>query len=468
MRGTNLRRLLIITSIGDNKSSYNYQSRILMKKILIIILLFTGAKIHAQEDQTISLVVSGDGKNKSEATEAALRNAVEQAFGAFISSETVINNDEFVSDNINMLSQGSVLKYDILTAYQLPDGSYSITAKALVSISAIQKFTESKGHITTIEGGLFGLNIRLAKLQADSEEKVIIDIIKKGWQILKTSTDYSLEIVPPRKSNIQIDLQNLLHEGGYMDYYPQAENLNSTDIYRIRCIVECKPNSNLDIFIDYFLGTLNSIKMSPSEVEFAKTSGTQIYGIWNSTGRENEWADLADSERMYYLRSVKSLWYINYLFEVATLGLLNYDIVSNDSILSYNPLSKFRHIKDNSELYRAVAILSEDEQLSIIDKDHFILTLGFHRRQLGAGRDLAFKYPTDFEEINGLHYFNLYKRDHLIPINRYGHGIYHFNGWAWDSFKETRTSMNERYHVVDFYLPVADVERIKNVEVKGR
>lgn len=440
----------------------------MMKKFLILIFLFTGASIHAQEDQVVSLVVSGDGKNKREATEAALRNAIEQAFGAFISSETVINNDEFVGDNITMLSQGSVLKYDILTEYQLPDGSYSITTKALVSISAMQKFTESKGHITTVEGGLFGLNIRLAKLQAESEEKVVIDIVKKGFQILKTSIDYSLEVIPPRKSNIQVDLQNLLNEGGYMDYYPQAESLNSKDIYKIRCIVECKSNSNLDIFIDYFLGTLNSIKMSPSEVEFAKNSGTKIYGIWNSTGRENQWADLADSEKMYYLRSVKSLSYINYLFEMATLSLLNYDIVSNDSILSYNPLDKFGHIENYSELYSEVANWSTDKQLSIIDNDHFILTLGFHRRQLGAGRDLAFNYPTDFEEINDLHYFSLYKRDHMIPINSYGHGILHYNGWAWDSFKETRTGMNTRYHVVDFYLPLADVERIKNVKVNRR
>lgn len=435
-----------------------------MKKFLILFILFTGVKIHAQEDQTISLIVSGDGKNKREATEAALRNAIEQAFGAFISSETVINNDEFVSDNINMLSQGSVLKYDILTTYQLPDGSFSITTKALVSISAMQKFTESKGHVTTIEGGLFGLNIRLAKLQVESEEKVLIDIVKKGWQILNTSIDYSLEVVPPRKSNIQIDLQNLLNEGGYMDYYPQAENLNSTDIYKIRCIVECKPNSNLDIFIDYFLGTLNSIKMSPSEVEFAKTSGTEIYGIWNSTGRENQWAN---SEDAIYLRSIKSLSYINHLFEVATLNLVNYNIVSNDSILSYNPLSKFGHIKKNSELYRAVANLSKEEQLSIIDKDHFILTLGFHRRELPLGQGLAFKYPSDFKEKFGFYYFNLYKRDYLIP-NGYGGRIYHFNGWAWDSFKETNTGMNVRYHVVDFYLPLADVERIKNVEISRR
>ena len=442
-----------------------------MKKFLILFILFTGVKIHAQEDQTISLIVSGDGKNKREATEAALRNAIEQAFGAFISSETVINNDEFVSDNINMLSQGSVLKYDILTTYQLPDGSFSITTKALVSISAMQKFTESKGHVTTIEGGLFGMNIRLAKLQVESEEKVFIDIVKKGWQILKTSIDYSMDVIPPRKSNIQEDLQNVLKEGRNMDYSPQAENLNSTDIYKIRCIIECKPNSNLDIFIDYFLGTLNSIKMSPSEVEFAKTSGTKIYGIWNSTGRENEWAN---SEDVIYFRSIKSLSYINYLFELATLSLVNYDIVSNDSILSYNPLSKFGHIKNNSERYRAVANLSTEDQLSIIDKDHFILTLGFHRRESPLGHGLAFKYPSDleymneyYEEKNGFYYFNLYKRDYLIP-NGYGGRIYHFNGWARDSFKETNTGMNVRYHIVDFYLPLADVERIKNVEISRR
>lgn len=437
-----------------------------MKKILLLILLLYGANINAQQDQTISLVVSGDGNTKREATEAALRNAIEQAFGTFISSETVINNDEFISDNITMLSQGSVLKYEILSAFEFPDGKHSITTRAIVSISAMQKLTESKGHVTTIAGGLFGMNIRLAKLQAESEEKVMKDIFKKSHEILKTSIDYSLEVIPPRKSNIQVDLQNLLSEGSYSDYYKQAENLNTSEIYKIRCIIECKPNSNLDIFIDYFLGTLNSIKMSPSEIEFAQTSGTEIYGIWNSTGRESHWADV---ENAIYLRSKNSILYINHLFKISTLSLLNYDLVSNDSIIGYNPLSKFYPVNTISELYSEILYLSYEDQLNIIDKDHYILTLGFHNRESDSGGELAFNYPSGFDEKYGIYYFNLYNTNYVVK-DYYAQSsrIRHFNGWAWDNFKETTGDMNVRYHVVDFYLPLADVERINNIEINRR
>ena len=70
-----------------------------MKHIVIsIIALFslTGV-IFAQK--SVSLVVVGEGASKEEAVQSALRSAIEQSYGAFVSSNTTILNDELVLCN---------------------------------------------------------------------------------------------------------------------------------------------------------------------------------------------------------------------------------------------------------------------------------------------------------------------------------------------------------------------------------
>ena len=61
----------------------------IFKSLLLIasLLVFTQHAAQAQEaDKTVTLVVNGQGKTPDEAKQNALRSAIEQAFGAFISS----------------------------------------------------------------------------------------------------------------------------------------------------------------------------------------------------------------------------------------------------------------------------------------------------------------------------------------------------------------------------------------------
>ena len=53
----------------------------------------------------ITLVVDGEGKDKTEATKNALRSAIEQSYGTFVSANTVILNDELVKDEIVLCRQ---------------------------------------------------------------------------------------------------------------------------------------------------------------------------------------------------------------------------------------------------------------------------------------------------------------------------------------------------------------------------
>lgn len=116
-----------------------------MRKLLLIATLFLSFFVNAQEDKTITLTVSGSGKTLEEAKTNALRSAIEQAFGAFISSKTEILNDQVVADQMASVSSGNIKSYEVLNESQLPDGSWGVTLKTIVSVDKLTSFVEAKG-----------------------------------------------------------------------------------------------------------------------------------------------------------------------------------------------------------------------------------------------------------------------------------------------------------------------------------
>ena len=116
-----------------------------MKKMLLIFAILISFQIEAQEDKTVTLTVSGTGKTLEEAKTNALRSAIEQAFGAFISSKTEILNDNLVKDEVVSVSNGNIQKYDIVSQVEIPNSGYAMTLNATVSISKLTSFAQSKG-----------------------------------------------------------------------------------------------------------------------------------------------------------------------------------------------------------------------------------------------------------------------------------------------------------------------------------
>jgi hypothetical protein len=183
-----------------------------MKKVFILIALFVTINLQAQDsDKTVTLTVTGQGKTIDEAKANALRGAIEQTFGAFISSNTTIFNDKLIMDDIVSVSNGNIQKYDLMNEITLPDGSYIATIKAIISVSKLTSFCESKGVKVEFKGGLFAMNMALQELYEKNETiawqktKVIIsEIMKKGF-------DYKIEVKQPVKSednnyDIEIDV----------------------------------------------------------------------------------------------------------------------------------------------------------------------------------------------------------------------------------------------------------------------
>lgn len=74
----------------------------------------------------MELVVTGDGNTKENAVQAALRSAIEQAFGTFVSSNTQILNDELVKDEIATVTTGNIKNTKYSQKLMWMEGTWSL------------------------------------------------------------------------------------------------------------------------------------------------------------------------------------------------------------------------------------------------------------------------------------------------------------------------------------------------------
>ncbi len=150
-------------------------------------------------NKSIILTTIGQGINQEQARNFALRSAIEQAFGTYISSNSTILNDQLVKDEIISVNNGNIEKYEIINESKLPNEIYVSTLKVTVSINQLKKYSQSKGVTLEFQGGLFASNI-LNQENNDKNEliawrnlKMIID------KLINNSFDYKLKYEEPKK-----------------------------------------------------------------------------------------------------------------------------------------------------------------------------------------------------------------------------------------------------------------------------
>ena len=276
-----------------------------MKNTFILLTLALTLTVNAQDDKIINLTVSGQGKTQDGAKQNALRSAIEQAFGAFISSKTEILNDVLIKDEIISVVNGNIQRYETLSEVKLPDGDYATTLKATVSVSKLTSFCANKGLAVEIKGASFAMNIKLQKLNEDAEYKAIVNLCNVSKEILSKSLDYELMVSEP----VSLD-------GG-------------SSAYKLKFDVTCKPNKNLDLFYDYFWKTLTNVAMTKPERENYRNVKKNMYDVLKFSGQGNNIALDTIS-----LRNIKSLVALKNLFIKSNDILFDFHIISDlDTIL---------------------------------------------------------------------------------------------------------------------------------------
>lgn len=135
--------------------------------------LLSIAMLSAQGVEEVTLVVSGDGPTKEEATHVALRSAIEQAFGCFVSANTEILNDSLVKDEIVTISNGSISSYEEINVTELNSALLSVTLRATVSVNKLISYAKSKGSSCELSGALLSQEKRMLEMNIANTKKAL-------------------------------------------------------------------------------------------------------------------------------------------------------------------------------------------------------------------------------------------------------------------------------------------------------
>ena len=196
-----------------------------MKKILTLFLLifFFHSANGQSANKDVILITTGTGNTLEEAKQSALRNATEQAFGAFISSKTEMFNDVVVADQMSSVASGNIRSYEVLNENQLPNGHWISTLRTIVSIDKLTSFIQSKGDAVNINGELIAFEIKQQNLNAEGEFESIINMIGVLHEILQTSFNYeigrgSAKIIDEESTDRKFDLTVKVIANNNMDF----------------------------------------------------------------------------------------------------------------------------------------------------------------------------------------------------------------------------------------------------------
>ena len=237
-----------------------------MKRILLIIAcLATALFAHAQNNE-VTLVVSGEGANKTDATAMALRSAIEQAFGTFVSANTEILNDEIVRDEIATVASGNIKSYKEISSVQTTEGYY-VTVQAVVSIGKLIEYSKSHGSSAEFAGQTFAMNIKMKKLNKENEARALENLLKELREISKDLFDLSIDVdgEPFKRSCSVID--------------DRKRESARKDVYMVKVSVKHKSNGASRKFFHTLKTTLSALSLTKQDEEDYKKSGEDWYPI---------------------------------------------------------------------------------------------------------------------------------------------------------------------------------------------
>lgn len=184
-----------------------------MKKIFIYLLFCLLAISTEAQVNEVKLVTSGTGNTRQDAINSALRGAVEQAFGVFVSSNTTILNDQMVKDEIAAISSGNIKSYDVISDITTADGKSNVTVSAVVSVNKLVQYAKAKGASCEFEGTLFGANLRLIELNKKNTKIVYQNMLDLLKSFSGKMVDYDISVSNPQiDGTVTITIQTIAND----------------------------------------------------------------------------------------------------------------------------------------------------------------------------------------------------------------------------------------------------------------
>jgi hypothetical protein len=305
------------------------------------------------DDKTVTLTVSGTGKTLEEARLNAIRSAIEQAFGAFITSKTEVLNDNLVKDEIVSLTNGFFHNYEVLSQNELSNIGFSCILKVVVSISKLSTYLESKGGKTELKGALLAYNLKLKTLEKQAEYKSILNFTVVLDKLLYDSIDYNIDLSEE----------------------PKVYNENSVAVF---LNMQAKYNNNIEDFKKLLLQSLRSISIDLKNVKDYQLLNIPIYSLYigpiqEELTKSNGKKKIVRSEELFVFRNEATLNLVKEYFSKLNQVIQSFKVENGVSAsIVGNSFFTYPTIQLSRKFYsRGVSLLPEvreSEQKSITFK----------------------------------------------------------------------------------------------------
>jgi hypothetical protein len=288
-----------------------------MKKQILLLILFLGLiqfvkgqeNNNSTDDKTVTLTVTGNGKTQDEARQKALRSAIEQAFGAFISTKTEILNDSLLKDEIVSVANGNIQKYEIINEVLLPNNTNSTTLKATVSIGKLTTYCQSKGINSEFKGGLFATNIAMQELNEKNEIQGVENLYQVFTELLPKCLDYKIIPIDP---------------------------VYVKDKWGVQIKISMNINKNYDALSNLIFQFIRSISLNETEVNSYKSLKKPVYAL--KIHRDKSFEGLSQTQLVidtFYVRNINT--YNTILsFPYTILKYIISNLKYNNSIETHN------------------------------------------------------------------------------------------------------------------------------------
>ena len=301
-----------------------------MRKYLAtkLVLLSIALSVAAQSGD-LNLTTTGTGPSVEEAVDNALRSAIEQAYGAFISSDTRILNDELIQDEIVSISSGNILSYLILSVTTEKSGEYYVLVSSTLSVRSLSTFVENRGGKSSFKGGLLGIQLRQQVLNESNELAAISDLVTRLNNIASTSFNYSVVVGEPKLRQ------------GY-------------ELWSIPLKVTIDENENFKTYKELLLQTLRGLTMPVGEADQYLKLNKPVFPL----------SLQIDEDRYgYFILRNELSWeaLVDHFFSFNS-SIMNFYV--QNEVAKYSPISSY-----------------ENKQVTKIDDDNFISLVrgvGFH------------------------------------------------------------------------------------------
>ena len=162
--------------------------------------------------QTVDITTLGVGSTPSDAETVALRSALEQCYGVFLSAKSELSETSTTVDgetsqtsmlfeNMATITSGEIVSYEVLEqteeSIQGQPSRFHVVVKSRVSVEAVANYARSKGVEVQLAGGMFAQNIKLRQLNEEAEITALENLVDQTALMLNNCVDFEVQYSQP-------------------------------------------------------------------------------------------------------------------------------------------------------------------------------------------------------------------------------------------------------------------------------